>query len=84
MWKGAVLKPTPFIPLGNVSSRICSEGSYKISVWLQAHIADIGRESTILDLKAVVMLINKKGKEKIQAIAFAVMGYFFLSSIKKI
>lgn len=42
-----------------------------------------GRESTILDLKAVVMLIRRKGKEEIQAVAFALMGYFFLSSMKR-
>lgn len=48
-------------------------------------MAGIGRESTILDLKAVVMLINRKCKKKIQAVVFvfAVMGYFFLSSIKR-
>lgn len=77
--KRAVLQPIPLISLGNISSRICNEGSYQISVWLQAHIADVGRESTILDLKAVV---NRKGKEKIQAAAFVVMCYFFLSSMK--
>lgn len=37
----------------------------------------------MLDFKAVVMLINRKGREVTQAVAFALKGHFFLSSMKR-
>ena len=76
-WKQTVLKPSTFISLGNVGSRILSEGAYQISIWLQVHTADLGRECTILDLKVVVLLIQKKVEEVIQTVVFALTSYLF-------
>lgn len=61
---------------GNVTSRILSEGAYQISVCLQVHAVDLGREHTTLDLSSDAY-IKKNDKEAIQVIPFALSSYIF-------